>query len=610
MCGIVAGIAERDVAKILLAALKRLEYRGYDSAGMAVLDTNHHIRCNRTVGKVAQLAELLEVHALPGKVGIAHTRWATHGKPHERNAHPLISHEHIALVHNGVIENHDELRAELKELNYHFHSETDTEVIVHYIHYLRSQGVPHLTALQKTLQRLQGVYALAILFADQPDRLYGICHGCPLVIGVGIGENFLASDQLALLPITQSFIYLQENDIVEISREQIQVVTIDNEQVERPIVQTELTAESIERGQYRHYMQKEIFEQPSAIQATLQEHFPIHGKFEHGLAERIAPLFLKLKRIHIVACGTSYHAGLVGRYWFESIAGIACTVEVASEMRYRQVVVEPGTLLLTLSQSGETVDTLAALRAAKKTNYIATATICNVAESALAREADYTLLTRAGAEIGVASTKAFTTQLVVLLQLAILFGLKNNLADEIAKKMFADLYLLPNHIEKILSLDHTIKQLAERFAQKQHALFLGRGVHFPIALEGALKLKEISYIHAEGYPAGELKHGPLALVDQKMPVIVVVPSDELLEKLKSNLEVVRARGGELFVFAPIEAGLESDEGMTLIHMPNKTNITTPIDYIVPLQLLAYHVGLIKGTDVDQPRNLAKSVTVE
>ena len=612
MCGIVAGSAVRDVSKILIEGLKRLEYRGYDSAGIALISSKAEIQSQRTLGKVNCLEESLTHIPFHGKIGIAHTRWATHGIPHERNAHPIRSHENIAVVHNGVIENHEEIRAELTKLGYVFSSETDTECIAHFLHhYLTTKNLTPLEALQAICENMKGAYALAVLLKQYPDRIFAISHGCPLVIGLGFDENFLASDQIALLHVTQRFIYLEDQDRVEIYPSEVKIYDSAGIRIERHIQHSELSLESIERGIYRHYMLKEIYDQPDVIRQTLSAHTP-HGKnaFTYIL-DSLHEILPKLKKIHIVACGTSYHAGLLARYWFEGLSGISCQVEVASEMRYRSCIVEEGTLLIGISQSGETLDTLSALREGKNKGYIAILGICNVPESLMAREVECTFFTKAGVEIGVASTKAFSTQLVVLFQLALVMGLHHrHISEQKSYDILEELTRLPYYMEKILMLEDKIKHLAKKFLNKQHALFLGRGHCYPLALEGALKLKEISYIHAEAYPAGELKHGPLALVDDQMPVIAITTKNEYLDKLKSNLKEVQSRGAELFIFTSENCGFTEEDKVNVIEMPYINSLIAPIAYIIPLQLLAYHVAVLKGTDVDQPRNLAKSVTVE
>lgn len=611
MCGIVGAVAQRDVAPILLEGLKRLEYRGYDSAGMAVIDAEGRLQRHRALGKVNALAEMLAAVPLLGSTGIAHTRWATHGKPSEENAHPHFSGNEIALVHNGIIENHESLRARLAAQGYTFSSETDSEIVAHLVHYYMQNGADFLTAVKSTVKELEGAYAIAFLCSHEPGRLLAVRSGSPLVIGIGIGEHFIASDHLALLPVAQRFIYLEEGDIVDVRRDRLTIYDEQGEIVTRKVHISGLSHDMTEKGKYRHYMLKEIFEQPHAVLSTLQGRLGRQRVLDAAFGDYATQLLAKTKRVKIIACGTSYHAGLVGRYWLEELAGVPCNVEVASEIRYRQHVVEPDTLLVTLSQSGETADTLGALRTLKAQGYMGSLAICNAPESSLVRESDLVLITRAGPEIGVASTKAFITQLVALLQLTIVIGRHHkNISPEQEAYLVAQLEGLPKKLEQILMLDGAIKQLAESFADKQNALFIGRGLNYPIVLEGALKLKEISYIHAEAYPAGELKHGALALVDHEMPVIALVPADEFLDKLKSNLQEVRARGGDLIVFADEDAGLADSPGMRVLIMPKIDRIIAPIVYTVPLQLLAYYVAIQKGTDVDQPRNLAKSVTVE
>ncbi|MGQ9831979.1 MAG: glutamine--fructose-6-phosphate transaminase (isomerizing) [Thermochromatium sp.] len=611
MCGIVGAIAQRPVAAILLEGLRRLEYRGYDSAGLAVLDEQGRLNRIRTPGKVARLAEMVAANPLPGTLGVAHTRWATHGEPATRNAHPHISQDRCALVHNGIIENHEQLRREQRTAGYVFTSETDTEVIVHAIHAELACGRPLVEAVRATIRRLHGAYALGVIDAADPEHLVAARRGSPLVIGVGFGEHFIASDICALLPVTNRFIFLEEGDLAELTRDQVRIWDADGRLVTRPIKTSLVSVETIERGPYRHYMQKEIFEQPRAIADTLHGRLTegrVHPEsFGHQAIER----FAETRAVTMVACGTSFHAALVARYWMEAIAGIPCQVEVASEYRYRRHVVQERSLFVTISQSGETADTLAALRQAKDSGYVATLAICNVPESSLVRESDLVFLTHAGPEIGVASTKAFTTQLVALLLLTIVLGRLHHRLDAAAEaNLVALLRTLPGKIEAVLQLDETIAVLAERFIDKPHALFLGRGAQYPIAMEGALKLKEVSYIHAEAYAAGELKHGPLALIDDQMPVVALVPNNALLAKLKSNLEEVRARGGQLVVFADFQVPLAAQEGVTIVRLPETDDPIDPLIFAIPLQLLAYHVAVLKGTDVDQPRNLAKSVTVE
>jgi glutamine---fructose-6-phosphate transaminase (isomerizing) len=608
MCGIVGAVAQRNVVPILIEGLQRLEYRGYDSAGIAVRQADGSLGRIRAVGKVAMLRQLVEANPIAGNLGIAHTRWATHGMPAERNAHPHMSGEKVAVVHNGIIENHAELRAELQAKGYFFTSETDTEVIAHLLAHLQEEEPDLLRAVQKAIKQLVGAYGLAVSTPSDADRLIVARAGSPLVIGLGIGENFIASDVFALLPVTQRFIFLEEGDIAEIRRDGVRVFDVAGNPVERPERLSQLSASTTDKGPYKHYMLKEIFEQPSVIAETLEGRIHKGRLLEESFGHEAKTLFDKTRGVHIIACGTSYHAGLVARYWLEEI-GIPCSVEVASEYRYRKVVVPPDTLFLSISQSGETADTLAALRFAKKAGYVGSLTICNVPESSLTRESDVALMTRAGPEIGVASTKAFTTQLTALRLLTVALARRRGLSAEDEKRLVDELHALPRQVEVVLSLSDAIKEMAEAFADKHHALFLGRGPFYPIALEGALKLKEISYIHAEAYPAGELKHGPLALVDADMPVICALPDDPLLDKVLSNLQEVRARGGELFLFSDHNVKIELDrfQNLTLADIyPG----TAPIVYSIPLQLLAYHVAILKGTDVDQPRNLAKSVTVE
>ena len=611
MCGIVGAIAGRDVVPILMEGLRRLEYRGYDSAGIAVLNGSKHLTRLRTVGKVRMLDEALEQTPTTGKIGIAHTRWATHGVPSERNAHPHISHDGIAIVHNGIIENHDELRADLERRGYKFVSETDTEVIAHRVHYHLGTLKDLFKAVRATVAELEGAYALLVVSEHDPERLILARQGCPVVIGLGDDENFVASDVAALLPVTRRFIFLEEGDVAEVRRKAVRILDRDGNSVERPVRESELSSDAAEKGLYAHYMLKEIHEQPRAIADTLSERV-VGGRL---LAAAFGPdandIFRRTHNVHIVACGTSFHAASVARYFIEQIAKVPCSVDIASEYRYRSPLVPPHSLFVTISQSGETADTLAALRLAKQSGYLATLAICNVPESSLVRESELVMLTRAGPEIGVASTKAFTTQLAVLGMVVVALAKHHGADAERERGLVTRLIELPGMVERTLELDAVIRRLAERFADKHHALFLGRSALYPIALEGALKLKEISYIHAEGYPAGELKHGPLALVDADMPVVAVAPNNDLLEKLKSNLMEVRARGGELIVFADPESGIKPSDGVTVIEMPRSvTYVQSPVVYTIPLQLLAYHVAILRGTDVDQPRNLAKSVTVE
>ncbi|TVT82155.1 glutamine--fructose-6-phosphate transaminase (isomerizing) [Pseudomonas sp. H3(2019)] len=610
MCGIVGAVAERNITAILLEGLKRLEYRGYDSAGVAVYTNGEKLERMRRPGKVSELEQALAQEPLVGRLGIAHTRWATHGAPCERNAHPHFSGD-LAVVHNGIIENHEALREQLKAMGYVFTSDTDTEVIAHLLNH-KLKELPDLTvALKATVKELHGAYGLAVISAQQPDRLVAARSGSPLVIGLGLGENFLASDQLALRQVTDRFMYLEEGDIAEIRRDSVQIWDIDGNVVEREAVQYRDNTESAEKGEFRHYMLKEIHEQPSVVQRTLEGRLSQNQVLVQAFGPQAAELFAKVRNVQIVACGTSYHAGMVARYWLEELAGIPCQVEVASEFRYRKVVVQPDSLFVTISQSGETADTLAALRNAKELGFLASLAICNVGISSLVRESDLTLLTQAGREIGVASTKAFTTQLVGLLLLTLSLGqVRGTLAEGVEATLVEELRRLPARLGEALAMDSIVEKVAELFADKKHTLFLGRGAQYPVAMEGSLKLKEISYIHAEAYPAGELKHGPLALVDDDMPVVTVAPNNELLEKLKSNLQEVRARGGQLIVFADEKAGMSNGEGTYVVNMPHIHDILSPILYTIPLQLLSYYVAVLKGTDVDQPRNLAKSVTVE
>ena len=610
MCGIVGAVAQRDVAEILINGLHRLEYRGYDSAGVAVVDPNHELHRVRCLGKVKALDEAVAVNPLIGGTGIAHTRWATHGEPSEANAHPHTS-GNFAVVHNGIIENHEELRELLKSRGYVFNSQTDTEVIAHLVNWEMRTASNLLEAVQKTVKQLTGAYGMVVLDREYPEHLVAARSGSPLVIGLGIGENFLASDQLALLSVTRRFIYLEEGDIAEITRRTVDIYDANGQKVEREVHESNLENDAAEKGKFRHFMQKEIYEQPNALINTMEGRILHNNVIVDAIGNGAAEILEKVEHIQIVACGTSYNAGMTARYWFEALAGVSCDVEIASEFRYRKFVTRPNSLLVTISQSGETADTLAALRLAKEKGYMAALTICNVSSSSLVRESDLAFMTRAGVEVGVASTKAFTTQLAALLMLVTAIGkVKGNISNEQEVEIVKALQSLPAEVEKALAFDKDIEALAEDFAEKNHALFLGRGEFYPIAMEASLKLKEISYIHAEAYAAGELKHGPLALIDADMPVIVVAPNNELLEKVKSNIEEVRARGGQLYVFADKEAGFTPSEGMKIITMPKVNEIIAPIFYTVPMQLLSYHVALIKGTDVDQPRNLAKSVTVE
>ncbi|MGL6310252.1 glutamine--fructose-6-phosphate transaminase (isomerizing) [Aeromonas veronii] len=610
MCGIVGAVAQRDVAEILVEGLRRLEYRGYDSAGVAVFSANQPLQRVRRLGKVAELAKALDEQSVHGGTGIAHTRWATHGEPSERNAHPHVS-EHIVVVHNGIIENHEELREELKALGYVFSSDTDTEVIAHLVHHELKSAGSLLAAMQTAVKQLRGAYGTVVMDSRDDSRLVVARSGSPLVIGRGIGENFIASDQMALLPVTRRFIFLEEGDVAEVTRRDVHIFDTNGNAVVREEQESELSHDAGDKGEYRHYMLKEIHEQPKAITNTLEGRLGSDHVVVESFGNGARAIFDKVEHVQIVACGTSYHSGMVARYWFEEIAGVSCDVEIASEFRYRKSVVRPNSLLVTLSQSGETADTLAALRLAKESGYMSSLAICNVPGSSLVRESDLAFMTRAGAEIGVASTKAFTTQLAGLLMLVASVGhCRGHLSAAAEAELVKALQALPLRIKESLALAKDIETLAEEFADKQHSLFLGRGSQYPIAMEGALKLKEISYIHAEAYAAGELKHGPLALIDAEMPIIVVAPNNDLLEKLKSNVEEVRARGGILYVFADADTGFKSDETMRVMNLNHVEEVIAPIVYTVPLQLLSYHVALIKGTDVDQPRNLAKSVTVE
>jgi glucosamine--fructose-6-phosphate aminotransferase (isomerizing) len=611
MCGIVGGIADRNIVPVLIEGLKRLEYRGYDSAGIAVISADGHMQRLRTVGKVRALEQALTEMPIHGRTGIAHTRWATHGVPSERNAHPHLSRDGLAVVHNGIIENYEELRDQLKAGGYVFSSETDTEVVAHRVHFHLQKIGDLFDAVRATVAELEGAYALAVISEQDPERLIVARVGCPVVVGLGLGENFVASDVAALLPVTRRFMFLDEGDVAEVLRTGVRVLDREGNNADRPVMESELTADAAEKGQYRHFMLKEIHEQPRAVANTLQERIANGRLLEAAFGPAATAVFERVEAVHIVACGTSYHAGVVARYLIEQICRITCHAEIASEYRYRNPVVSKNTLFVVISQSGETADTLAALRMARQNGYLSTLAICNSPESSLVREAELVMLTRAGPEIGVASTKAFTTQLTALAMLTTALARHNGSDPERERSLVTRLVELPALIEKTLELDSTVHRMALHFADKRHALFLGRGPMYPIAMEGALKLKEISYIHAEAYAAGELKHGPLALVDSDMPVVAVAPNNDLLDKLKSNLMEVRARGGVLYVFADPDAGVESSDGVHVIHMPKHvTYLQAPVIYSVPLQLLAYHVAILKGTDVDQPRNLAKSVTVE
>ena len=610
MCGIVGATSERRVAGILLEGLKRLEYRGYDSAGVAVIDANNELKSVRRTGKVQELKDAIAQNPLDGTIGIAHTRWATHGGVTEANAHPHRSEDEIAVVHNGIIENHERLREELKAEGYVFNSQTDTEVIAHLIHHERKTKGDLLDAVKSAVRQLEGAYGTVVMDTKHPERLVVARSGSPLVIGVGIGENFVASDQLALLPVTRQFIYLEEGDVADINRTDIAIYDAEGNSVEREVVESDVSYDAGGKGQYRHFMLKEIYEQPIAVRNTLEGRLSETTVLDDAFGENAAEILKDIEHVQIVACGTSYHAGMVARYWLESMANVSCNIEIASEFRYRKSYVHPNSLLVTISQSGETADTLAALRLSKELGYKGSLTICNVGSSSMVRESDLAFLTRAGAEIGVASTKAFTTQLTGLLMLTLGIGKYRGMPEQQQEAVVHALQALPTKLEEAVALADEIEELAQDFANKDHSLFLGRGNQYPIAMEGALKLKEISYIHAEAYAAGELKHGPLALIDEEMPVIVVAPNNDLLEKLKSNVEEVRARGGLMYVFADKNAHFKSDDTMNVLNVCHCDEVIAPIVYTVPLQLLSYYVALIKGTDVDQPRNLAKSVTVE
>lgn len=610
MCGIVGAVAQRDIAAILLEGLKRLEYRGYDSAGLSVTDKQGINQRIRRVGKVQALADAVAEAGAQGGTGIAHTRWATHGEPNENNAHPHLSNDRITIVHNGIIENHEDLRVSLTAKGYAFVTDTDSEVICHLINEELKSADSLVAAVQKAVVQLDGAYGTVVMDNNDPDRLVVARSGSPLVIGYGIGEHFVASDQLALLPVTRRFAFLEEGDVAEITRSEVKIFDCDGTPVEREITESTISHDTGDKGTFRHYMLKETYEQPIAIQRTLEGRLEAGKVLDRSFGESAEKLLPNVEHVQIIACGTSYHAGMTARYWFEEFAGVSCNVEIASEYRYRKSFVRPNSLLVTISQSGETADTLAALRLAQQQNYMTSLTICNAPGSSLVRESDMAYMMEAGVEIGVASTKAFTVQLTGLIMLATAIGHHKNLSSEAEAKIVQALQSLPTKIEQALAMDADIEVLAEDFADKHHSLFLGRGDQYPIAMEGALKLKEISYIHAEAYAAGELKHGPLALIDADMPVIVVAPNNELVEKLKSNVEEVRARGGLMYVFADKAASFKSDDTMKVLHVPSCDPLLAPIIYTIPLQLLSYHVAIIKGTDVDQPRNLAKSVTVE
>ncbi|WP_371194452.1 glutamine--fructose-6-phosphate transaminase (isomerizing) [Glaciecola sp. SC05] len=609
MCGIVGAVAERNVVQILLEGLRRLEYRGYDSSGVALIH-NESLNVTRRVGKVKELSDAINDVNGVGATGIAHTRWATHGGVTEANAHPHISEDRFAVVHNGIIENHKTLRSDLTSKGYAFNSDTDTETIAHTIAELRKNTDSLLQAVLQAVPTFHGAYGTVIIDKHDPSTMVVARSGSPLVIGLGIGENFIASDQMALLPVTRRFIFLEEGDVAEITRTTVKIIAADGQEAKRDIVESNVEHDAGDKAGYRHYMLKEIYEQPAVIRNTLAGRVSPDGIAEDVFGEGSEAVFAKTEHIKIIACGTSYHSGMTAKYWLEAYAGVSCDVEIASEFRYRKSVVKPNSLLITISQSGETADTLAALKLAKESGYMSSLAICNVDGSSLVRESSLSFMTRAGAEIGVASTKAFTTQLAGFLMLVLAIGKHNKMPEELQKSILQALAELPSKLEETLTLADEIDQLAEEFSDKHHSLFLGRGDQYPIAMEGALKLKEISYIHAEAYASGELKHGPLALIDADMPVIVVAPNNELLEKLKSNVEEVRARGGIMYVFADKDAHFESDETMRVVNVPHCMESIAPIVYTIPLQLLSYYVALIKGTDVDQPRNLAKSVTVE
>ena len=610
MCGIVGAVAERNVVEILLEGLKRLEYRGYDSAGVALLQGDGTLTRIRRTGKVQELADAVAEGEALGTTGIAHTRWATHGGVTEANAHPHFSTERVAVVHNGIIENYVNLKAQLKEQGYTFTSDTDTETIAHTVHEELKSGKTLLDAVQSAVKTFHGAYGTVIMDKEDPSRVVVARSGSPLVIGLGLGENFIASDQMALLPVTRRFIFLEEGDVAEITRRDVKIFDKEGNAVEREVIESNIEHDAGDKAGYRHYMLKEIHEQPTVVRNALKDRIDENGLTADVFGQGADEIFKKVQHVQIIACGTSYHAGMTARYWLEQYANVSCNVEIASEFRYRKSVVHPNSLLITISQSGETADTLAALRLAKELGYMSSLTICNVQGSSLVRESDLAFMTRAGAEIGVASTKAFTTQLTAFLMLTLALGKENCMTDADSKAIVSALHSLPAKLEETLAITGGIEDLAEEFADKNHSLFLGRGDQYPIAMEGALKLKEISYIHAEAYASGELKHGPLALIDDEMPVIVVAPNNELLEKLKSNVEEVRARGGIMYVFADKDAAFEGDETMRVIDVPHCEAPIAPIIYTLPLQLLSYYVALIKGTDVDQPRNLAKSVTVE
>lgn len=610
MCGIVGAVARRDVVPILMDGLRRLEYRGYDSAGIAVLTAEENIQRLRAQGKVSVLQDLLSKSPMTGLSGIAHTRWATHGKPSERNAHPHVVGNRVVLVHNGIIENYESLKLRLHQKGKELLSETDSEIVAFHIYEQLKAGKPFLTAVQHVVKELEGAYALCVMDTENPERVIGVRNGPPLVVGLGNEEHFLASDVLALQQVADEFVYLEDGDIADISGKQLSIYDKAGNEVKRKIYKRSFKQDAVDKAGYRHFMLKEIFEQPTAVIDTMTGRISDARVLEQAFGTEAHPIFSKTKRVQIVACGTSFHAGLIGKLWLENIAGIPCQIEIASEFRYRHRATDPNTLLVLISQSGETADTIAALRGVKKNEFVGSLSICNVPNSSLVRESELVFMTQAGPEIGVCSTKAFTTQLIALFLLTLTLAEHHGKDKAEIKSHLKALKELPQILTETLKMSESIQQLANRFMHKEHTLFLGRGLQFPIALEGALKLKEISYIHAEAYPAGELKHGPLALVDEDMPVVVTVPNDSLLEKLKSNLQEVRSRGGELFIFADKNSGIKAEEGIHVLEVPKVNEILSPIVYTVPLQLLAYYVAVLKGTDVDQPRNLAKSVTVE
>ncbi len=610
MCGIIGAVAQRDVLLILIEGLKRLEYRGYDSAGIAILNHDGTLNRERVLGKVKQLRSSLNSKSLSGGTGIAHTRWATHGRPSVENAHPHIAGDTVALVHNGIIENYESLRDRQIKSGYEFTSDTDTEMIANQVHYYLQKGLDLFDSVRSSTQELEGVYALVVISKDNPDRMIAARQGSPLIIGVGIGEHFVASDIFALLPVTQKFIFLEDGDIADIRCDELAIFDKSGRKVERPVNISESSAELVDKAGYRHYMLKEIYAQPEAVSDALEGRIINGGIIPEEFGNGAQEIFDRIKAVKIVACGTSYHAGLVAQYWMEELAGIPCNVEIASEFRYREPVVQQDCLFVCISQSGETADTLAALKFAREKNFLASLAVCNVAESSLTREVDLVFLTKAGPEIGVASTKAFTTQLVALFLLVLLVAKRNRSNGGYLRELIGEMKTLPAKINRVLDQNEQIKSIAEQLVHRHHALYLGRGLLLPVAMEGALKLKEISYIHAEAYAAGELKHGPLALIDDDMPVVALVPNNNLLKKLKSNLEEVKARDGELYLFADTESGVQALPGVNVVTLDAVNKHLSPIIYAIPLQLLAYYTAVLKGVDIDQPRNLAKSVTVE